>query len=74
MRVMAFLGLKPGASMLPPDHLAVACEVYAQALARDERVLVAELRARYFLPWCDVAAARLEGRLGEVVARFREVI
>lgn len=75
MRVMAHLGLKPGADMLQPDHLAVACEVLAQAVARGEDLIVDELLSRYMSPWCDEALARLsdqDQRLLRVVERFRE--
>lgn len=75
MRVMAHLGLKPGADMLQPDHLAVACEVLAQAVAREEDLIVRELWSRYMAPWCDVALMRLsdqDPRLHRIVEQFRE--
>lgn len=60
MRVMAWLDLEFGETRLPPDHLAVACEVCAVAAAREERVIVRELVQRYLRPWCQVATERLD--------------
>jgi hypothetical protein len=59
MRVIAWLDLKFGDIRLPPDHLAVACEVLAVAQQRDEEVIVAELLRRYIAPWCTIAAQKL---------------
>lgn len=59
MRVMAHLGLTWDGHRLPPDHLAAACEILACAIECQEGVLVHELRARYLLPWCAAARARL---------------
>ena len=55
LRVMNHLGLEWNEVHLPPDQLGAACEVYACAIARNEPVLIDELRARYLLPWCEVA-------------------
>ena len=55
LRVMNHLGLQWNEIHLPPDQLGAACEVYACAIARNEPVLIEELRARYLLPWCEVA-------------------
>jgi len=55
LRVMNHLGLQWNEVHLPPDQLGAACEVYACAIARNEPVLIDELRARYLLPWCEVA-------------------
>jgi len=60
LRVMNHLGLQWNDIRLPPDQLGAACEVYACAIARDEPVLIEELRARYLLPWCEVARGNLE--------------
>lgn len=59
MRVLAWLDLEFSDIRLPPDHLAVACEVLAVAQARNESVIVRELLARYLRPWCEVARHRL---------------
>jgi hypothetical protein len=75
MRVMSHLGLAPGDDMLPADHLAVDCEIFAHAVARGEDLIVRELRARYLLPWCETAADRLSGedpRLLLIVEQFRD--
>lgn len=77
MRVMSHLALKPGDQVLPPDHLAICCEIFAQAAARGEDLIVHELRARYLLPWCGAAARRLSGedpRFAVIVEEFREAV
>ena len=58
---------------LPPDQLGVACEVFACAIDAAEPVLVRELCARYLLPWCDTALARLPAgsAMGPVLDQFR---
>lgn len=63
--------------MLAPDYLAIACEIFAQAVAGDEGVIIGELRSRYLEPWCDVAARRLSDeapRLTAIVERFRDAL
>jgi len=59
LRVIHHLRLEWSEHRLPPDHLGIACEVFACAIEAREPVLVRELRKRYLLPWCDVAIARL---------------
>lgn len=74
LRAMTHLGVQAGPKMLPPDHLAVACEITACALSADEPVIVAELRDRYLLPWCATAEARLtedDAGLLDIVREFR---
>jgi TorA maturation chaperone TorD len=61
MRAAHHLGLRWNEARLAPDQLGVACEVYACAIENDESVLITELRRRYLLPWCEAAAAALEG-------------
>lgn len=71
MRVIAYLGLRFGERMLPPDHLGGACEAIAFAIEREERVLIRELVRRYVEPWCGVASERLAAsRRDDVVARL----
>ena len=75
LRVMSLLGLQWNEIHLPPDQLGVACEIYAVAITRNEPVLVEELRARYLLPWCEVARRRLEleeSRLVFLPERFEQ--
>jgi len=60
LRVMSHLGLQWNDVHLPPDQLGPACEVYACAITRNEPVLIEELRARYLLPWCEVARGILQ--------------
>jgi|ThiBioDrversion2_2_1062182.scaffolds.fasta_scaffold35925_2 hypothetical protein len=77
MRVMSHLGIAPGEHMLPPDHLAIDCEIFASAVARSEDVIVRELSERYLSPWCDTAIRRLsdaDPRLGGIVEQFRAAI
>jgi hypothetical protein len=60
MRVAQFLALEWNEVHLPPDQLGAACEIYAIAVAREEPVLIEELRRRYLVPWCEFAKARLD--------------
>jgi len=55
MRVMQLLELEGGENRLPPDHLAVACEIFAAALEAGDGLLASELSSRYLLPWCSAA-------------------
>lgn len=72
MRAADYLGLEGGERRLPPDHLALACEVFALTTEREEPVLVAGLRERYLEPWTEQAAARLadEPGLAALVEHF----
>lgn len=75
MRVLQFLDLRWAGSTLPPDHLAVACEALATAVHQRDEMLVAELCARYLLPWCEQAALRsLDSVMADVVACFEQDI
>ncbi|MBW2314910.1 MAG: hypothetical protein JRH10_12020 [Deltaproteobacteria bacterium] len=73
MRVLHFLGLRWQEATLPPDHLAPGCEALAAAIDRDDDVLVAELCARYMLPWCERAREGIGENaraMGDLAARF----
>ena len=59
LRVISYLELSWDNVHLPPDQLGAACEIYACAIERGESVLIAELRNRYLLPWCQVAGQSL---------------
>ena len=73
VRVMVHLELNWGETTLPPDHVAVICDLLACALAEDERVLVHELLERYLLPWCEQAITRLaDSPLQALPVLFRE--
>lgn len=61
-RVIAHLELRWNERTLPPDHLAVACDVMVCAVEREELVLIRELCKRYLDPWCTAAGQRLVGR------------
>lgn len=60
VRVMVHLELDWAETTLPPDHVAVICDLLACSVAEDEQVLVRELLERYLLPWCEQAIVRLE--------------
>ncbi|MGE0621235.1 MAG: hypothetical protein AB7I04_13470 [Pseudomonadales bacterium] len=59
MRVMSWLNLKFGEVRLPPDHLAIACDVLAVVEQRGEALIREELVRRYLQPWCLIASKRL---------------
>lgn len=69
MRVIHHLELCWNEKTLPPDHLAVACDVMACAIELEEGVLIRELCKRYLEPWCTVASQRLIDK-DEAVARL----
>ena len=60
MRVMEHLHLVWNDVLLPPDHLGLACELFAIAIEKQEEVLVKELAERFFIPWCALACETLE--------------
>jgi hypothetical protein len=62
MRVIQHLELRWNEQTLPPDHLAVACDVMVCAIERDEGVLIRELCKRYLEPWCAAASHQLTGK------------
>lgn len=66
MRVLQHLELRWNQQTLPPDHLAVGCDVLVCAIAREEGVLIRELCKRYLQPWCAVATDRLAGNDGAI--------
>ncbi len=75
MRVMNYLNLEWKDRVLPPDHLAVACDVIAWAASRGETLLVSELVSRYLLRWCIFAGERLGDDYGvcaALPARFEQ--
>ncbi len=75
MRVIAHLQLRWNEKSLPPDHLGVACDVLAAAIAQQEDFLVGELFERYLEPWCAAAVEVLGGGSGGVAllpSRFAE--
>jgi len=77
MRAMSWLKLEWTEARLPPDHLAIACEVLQVAIDKSETVLAEELKDRYLLPWCDQATSLLssdQSPLGKVPAHFRSTI
>lgn len=59
LRAIHHLQLAWSDRVIPPDHLAAACEVLAAAVEYEDRVLAGELLARYLEPWCAAAVQRL---------------
>lgn len=55
LRVAEHLEVETSGQRLPPDHLTLACELYALAIEREEPVLVAELMRRCIAPWAEAA-------------------
>jgi hypothetical protein len=71
MRIIQHLALRWNEQALPPDHLGAACDLLVCAIAREESVLIRELRKRYLEPWCALAGERLTG-MNAVIARLPE--
>jgi hypothetical protein len=77
MRAMSWLKLEWTEARLPPDHLAIACEVLLVANDKSETLLVEELKNRYLLPWCNLASNLLasgQSPLNGVPEQFRSGI
>lgn len=75
MRAISWLKLEWTEARLPPDHLAIGCEVLAVADQQGETVLVEELKNRYLLPWCDQAITLLSAKQNtfkQIPLRFKE--
>ncbi len=60
LRVAEHLEVETSGRLLPPDHLALACELYALAIEREEPVLVAGLVQRCIAPWSEAARTALQ--------------
>lgn len=59
IRIMEHLELDWQHQRLPPDHLALACELLACAHEQEETVLIDGLKERFLRPWCETARARI---------------
>lgn len=72
MRIAHYLDMRRVGASLPPDHLALACEIMAHAWVRREDVLMAGMLSRYLLPWLECALDRCEEPLrSEVLIPFQ---
>ena len=60
MRIAEHLGMERIGPSLPPDHLALACEVLAHSLQQQEKVLCEGIMQRYLLPWLERARNECE--------------
>lgn len=63
MRIAAHLDLARTGPSLPPDHLALACEIIAHAITRNEQVLLQGILERYVMPWIRAAQEACEDPL-----------
>jgi TorA maturation chaperone TorD len=73
LRAMSHMGMTFGDQVLAPDHLAIACEVAAVALAQKEPVVMGSLPDGYLIPWCGTVRPQLDDddtRLRRVVEQF----
>lgn len=55
LRVAEYLEVGTSGQRLPPDHLALACELYAIAIEREEPVLIDGLMQHCIAPWAEAA-------------------
>lgn len=75
MRVSQQLGLERAGPVLPPDHMALACELLVHAWARDDKVLLQGMLERYFEPWLTLAQERVDASLfNALVVPFKQDI
>lgn len=71
MRISQQLGLERAGPVLPPDHLALACELLVHAWAHEDDVLLHGIHERYLAPWLALARERLDSPLiAGVIASF----
>lgn len=71
MRIAEYLGLQRQGPSLPPDHLALVCEMLAHGVHRQEAVLCNGIVDRYLQPWLVLARqVCTEPPLLIVLARF----
>lgn len=60
MRISEYLGMKPNDACLPPDHLALVCEILAHAVQQEEAILIEGIVQRYLLPWIETVKDRCD--------------
>jgi len=61
VRVLSFMELQWSEHRLPPDHIAVLCDILAALLYEQQYPLANLVLERYILPWLDCAQLQLEG-------------
>lgn len=67
MRISQQLGLERAGPVLPPDHMALACELLVHAWAHNDKALVQGMYERYFSPWLTLAQSRVDGPLASAI-------
>lgn len=73
MRIAEHLGMERIGPSLPPDHLALACEILAHSIQQQEKVLCKGIMQRYLQPWLAQAKAACEqDELQQMLQRFEE--
>lgn len=72
MRIADYLGMERTGPSLPPDHLALACEMLAHGLRQQEQVLSEGLVERYLTPWIDTASRAVPASLQPLLSAFHE--
>lgn len=73
MRIAAHLDIERTGPSLPPDHLALACEIVAHAITRNETLLLRGIAERYLLPWIQAAQSACEEKtLREMLGKLRD--
>lgn len=73
LRIAEHLEVETSGPRLPPDHLALACELLGLAAEREEPVLVAGLMQHCIAPWAEAARAAMpndRGRMALLLQAF----
>ncbi len=60
VRIMSFMDLQWSEHRLPPDHLAVLCDILAALLHEQQLPLAKALLDRYMIPWVTYASQQLQ--------------
>lgn len=62
MRIAAHLDMERTGPSLPPDHLALACEIVAHTIRRHEILLLRGIAERYLSPWIQAAQSACDDK------------